>query len=327
MTPRRTRTSACSPAGQVGGLAVGGGQPGGLAGRVAGGQGVEGHRRGDLAGPQGDPGAGLAGAGGGPGLGHEVVGQDGDPVALADRLGGAGGQQAEGGDLDPAGDAVAAGGAGGEVEGQPQLDAGRAVAGGERAGVIAEAAGDGDADRVHGFSLVGVSGRGWPPWWRPGDCGALPGGQVPAPRRSGPVNRPAGRGKMFSQRAPKKGLRRRSRHQEWPAARGKDLCTARGERSERPVAGTDAAAQADKPGKGRTAVRCHHQLAREPGSVRTGRNPNPITVPGIGTGPGSSAHRRVLARCRWHLWPPPSGARTWPRPACLVSGRCWCAYR
>jgi hypothetical protein len=35
---------------------------------------------------------------------------------------------------------------------------------------------------------------------------------------------------------------------------GKDLCPARSERSERPVAGIDAAAQADQAGKGRTAV-------------------------------------------------------------------------
>src|ERR1017187_3461822 len=152
----------------------------GLTGRIAGVQGVEGHRRGDLPGPQGDPAPGLAAAGGGPRLGGEVIGQDGDPVALPDGGGGAGSQEPERGDLDPAGDGVA-GAAGGDVDGQPQLDAVGAVAGGERAGVIAEAAGDGDADRVHGVPPGGVTGRGRLPWWRPGDCGALPGGQVSAP--------------------------------------------------------------------------------------------------------------------------------------------------
>ena len=60
-------------------------------------------------GPVGTPGrARLAGAGGGPRLGDEVVGQDGHLVALADRLGGALGEETERGDLDPAG-GVAAG--------------------------------------------------------------------------------------------------------------------------------------------------------------------------------------------------------------------------
>src|ERR1022692_454812 len=100
----------------------------GLTGGVVGVQGVERHRGGDLAGPQSDPAAGLAAAVGGPRLGHEVVGQDGDPVALPDRGGGAGGQEPERGDLDPAGDAVA-GAAGGNVDSQAQLDAVGAVAG------------------------------------------------------------------------------------------------------------------------------------------------------------------------------------------------------
>src|ERR1019366_9401567 len=73
----------------------------------------------------------------------DVVGQDGHPVALPDGGGGAGGQGPERSDLDPAGDAVA-GAAGGDVEGQPELYAVGAVAGGEATGVIAEAAGDGD---------------------------------------------------------------------------------------------------------------------------------------------------------------------------------------
>src|ERR1022692_496696 len=164
---------------QVVRLAVGGGQAGCLTGGVAGVQGVEGHRGGDLDRPQGDPAAGLAVGRGGPRLGGEIVGQDGDPVALQDRCGGPGGQEAERGDLHPAGDAVA-GAAGGDVEGQAELDAVGAVAGGEAAGVVAEAAGDGDADRVHGFSLVRCPG-GPAVLVAALGCGALPGGQVAAP--------------------------------------------------------------------------------------------------------------------------------------------------
>src|ERR1017187_4220212 len=85
---------------QVVRLAVRGGQSGCLTGGVAGVQGVEGHRGGDLDGPQGDPAPGLAVGRGGPRLGGEVVGQDGDPVAFADGGGGAGGQEPERGDLD-----------------------------------------------------------------------------------------------------------------------------------------------------------------------------------------------------------------------------------
>ena len=144
MTPRRTRTSACSPAGRSFGSPLAAAARAALRAAYPVRRRVEGHRGGDLAGPQGDPGARLAAAGRGPRLGHQVIGQDGDPVALADRVGGAVGQQAEGGDLDPPGDAVTAGAAGGQVEGQAQLDAVGAVAGGEGAGVIAEAAGDGD---------------------------------------------------------------------------------------------------------------------------------------------------------------------------------------
>jgi hypothetical protein len=65
---------------------------------------------------------------------------DGHPVALADGLGGAGGQEAEGHDLDPPGDAVAGAGAGagagaaGDFDGQAELDAGGAALGGEGAG-------------------------------------------------------------------------------------------------------------------------------------------------------------------------------------------------
>ena len=64
-------------------------------------------------------------------------GQDGDPVALADRGGGALSERAEGGDLDPLGEAVAARDAGGDVDGQPQLDADAAVAGVEGARLVA----------------------------------------------------------------------------------------------------------------------------------------------------------------------------------------------
>ena len=97
--------------GQVIGLAVGGGLPGGFAAGVAGAQGVEGHGGGDLAGAQGHPGAGAGAAfvvGAEPGFGEQVFGEDGDPVAFADRFGGAAGQQPVGVDLDPAGDGVAA---------------------------------------------------------------------------------------------------------------------------------------------------------------------------------------------------------------------------
>ena len=56
----------------------------------------------------------------------------------------------------------------------------------------------------------------WLPWVAAWDCGVLPGGQVAALRRKGPAYRPAGRAKMFSQRAIKKSQRRRSRHQDGP---------------------------------------------------------------------------------------------------------------
>ena len=105
MTPTRTSASACSPAGRSFGSLLAA-RAGGFAVGVAGAHGVEGHRGGDLAGPQRDPGAGRAVVGAEPGFGGQVIGEDGDPVALADRVGGAAGQDAEGGDFDPAGDAV-----------------------------------------------------------------------------------------------------------------------------------------------------------------------------------------------------------------------------
>jgi len=82
--------------------------------------------------------------------------------------------------------------------------------------------------------------------------GAGPGG-VGASRRSGgrrcagrgPHHRPAPGGQDVSRRA--QGQRRRSRHQECPRP-GKDLWLPRGERGERPVAGTDEASQADPAG-------------------------------------------------------------------------------
>src|ERR1019366_7502967 len=107
-------------------------------------------------------------------------GQDGHPVALADGGGGAGGQERERGDLDPAGD-VLAGAPGGDLQGQAELDAVGAVAGGEAAGVIAEAAGDGDADRVHGVPPGAVPGRDG----RPGG-GLGTGGPFPAPSEATP---------------------------------------------------------------------------------------------------------------------------------------------
>ena len=152
VTPGRTCGVGLLTGRQVVRLAVGGGGAGGLAVGVAGAQRVEGHRGGDLAGPQGDPGAGLP---------LSVLGQASairssartvtrsplrtdsavrlastpKAVTLTQRV-----------MLSP----VAAG----HFEGQAELDAGGAFAGGEGAGVIAEAAGDGDGDGVHGFSLV-----------------------------------------------------------------------------------------------------------------------------------------------------------------------------
>src|SRR6266702_6659638 len=113
--------------GQVGGLALGSGGTGSLAVGVTGADRVESHRRGDLPRSQSDPGARFAAGGGGPGFGQQVVGQDGDAVALVDRLGGAGGKEPEGGDLDPAGGALAAGSARGQIQGYAQFHAVGAV--------------------------------------------------------------------------------------------------------------------------------------------------------------------------------------------------------
>ena len=159
---------------EVVGLAVGGCGPGGLPGGVAGAELVEGHRRGDVLRPQGDPGPRLAVAGRLPGLGHQVIRDDGDPVTLADRRGGALSERAEGDDLHPAGDAVGARDAGGNLEGEPEFDARGAGVGGEGAGVVAEAAGDGDADRVHDGPPGAVTGRAGRPGGGPGTAGPFP---------------------------------------------------------------------------------------------------------------------------------------------------------
>ena len=152
---------------------------------------------------------------------------------------------AEGGDLDPAGDVLAA--AAGDLDGQAEFDAGGAVAGGEGAGVIAEAAGDGDGDGVHGFLLVcGREDR--PPWWRPGGL------RCPS-RRSGArdagdgARTPGGPGRprCFPAGGPKKAAPAKPVPAGLAAA-GERSVAARGERSESPVAGTEAAAQADQPG-------------------------------------------------------------------------------
>src|ERR1017187_1423682 len=94
---------------------------------------------------------------------------------------------------------------------------------------------------------------------RPGGAWASRRSGQQALRRTGArTTRPTGLGKMFSQRAkeaapakpalsPQEKERRRSRHQ---AARVREKIFARpGERSERPVAGTDEAAQADQAGR------------------------------------------------------------------------------
>ena len=199
MRPARTCRSACSAASRSLGWPLAA-APGGLAAGPAGGQGVEAHRGGDLAGPQHHLAAGggavLAGVLGDPRVGGQVVGGDGHPVALADGAGGAAGQGAVGGDLDPAGDLPAGLGAGRQVEGQPQLDAGGAVAEGEVAGVGAEGAGDGDGDRVHGVLPCWVAGRvgclvaAWV-------CGALPDGQATSAAKEGPATGRPGRPRCF----------------------------------------------------------------------------------------------------------------------------------
>jgi len=86
-------------------------------------------------------------------------------------------------------------------------------------------------------------------------CPGRPGGRVPpggpGSRRHEDGARPTGRtrdGKMFSpagtRTAPAKPAPR-----ETARGQGKDLCPARGERSERPVAGTATATHADQAGR------------------------------------------------------------------------------
>ena len=87
--------------------------------------------------------------------------------------------------------------AGGQVHGQAQLDAVGAVAGGEGAGVIAEAAGDGDADRVHGVPPWCGDREGWPPWWRPGTVGPFPAVRCPRRARAGPATGQPGQARCF----------------------------------------------------------------------------------------------------------------------------------
>ena len=87
-----------------------------------------------------------------------------------------------------------------------------------------------------------------PRWWRPGDCGALPGGQVAATRVKG-ARTPGGPG--WPRCFPAGGPGRQRRRAGPPVVRprlGKDLWPPRGERSESPVAGTEPAAQADRAG-------------------------------------------------------------------------------
>lgn len=67
--------------------------------------------------------------------GGQVISDDGDPVALADRVGGAAGQDAEGCDLDPTGDGLT--GTAGHLDGQTELGAWGAFAAGEGAGGVA----------------------------------------------------------------------------------------------------------------------------------------------------------------------------------------------
>ncbi len=176
---------------------------GGLAGGVTGAQDVERHRRGDLPRPQCHPPPRLTTARSDPRFSGQVVGHHHHPVALADRLGGAGGEHPERGDLHPPGDAIPTRGTGGQVHREAQFDAVGAVTGGETARVVAEPAGDGDADRVHELAsrgaLPGRAGRLRVATW---DWGALPGGLVPAPPRKGTAHRPApGRAKMVPPRA------------------------------------------------------------------------------------------------------------------------------
>ena len=91
-------------------------------------------------------------------------------------------------------------------------------------------------------------------WWRPGDCGVLPGGQVAALRRKGPAYRPAGRAKMFSQRAIKKGSAGAAGTQEGPRPGEKisgppEASAARGRLRE-----PTKRRKLTKPGKGQPAV-------------------------------------------------------------------------
>ena len=129
--------------------------------------------------------------------------------------------------------------AGGDLDRESELDAGGAVAGGEGAGVIAEAAGDGDVDRVHGGLPECWLREGRPLWVAAWAAVPFPAVrcQRRAPARSAQAGRSRG-GKMFSSGVPRVREKICGRHRA-SAARGR-------------VARPGAKAQADKPREGNT---------------------------------------------------------------------------
>ena len=181
------------------------------------------------------------------------------------------------------------------------------------------------ADRVHGYS----------PWWAcPGEAGRPGGG----PGTAGPF--PAVRCQRREGAGPSAGRPGGARcfpsgHQRKDCAGvagttngprlGEKICApsvasaARGRLREPTQRRKLTSRDRDVPQSGATT-----SWPGNPGPSGQGRNPDPIPVPASGPdqapeliavgGPVPLAH---LA--------PPSGARTWPRPVRLVSGRCWCA--
>jgi hypothetical protein len=112
---------------------------------------------------------------------------------------------------------------------------------------------DRDSEAILEIAIVPLLG------WRPGNVGSFPAAWWPRRAGEGPSYRPAGRAKMFSQRYSRRNSAGTAGTRGGPAARGKDLWPARGEQSERPVAGTDETAQ-----PGHAGIRA----TRSPGATR-----------------------------------------------------------
>jgi hypothetical protein len=122
-------------------------------------------------------------------------------------------------------------------------------------------------------SVRHVAGRDGRPGGGPGDCGPFPAVRASAVQAGARHTGRPGQAKMFPAGPRRQGSAGEAgTESRWPAP-GKDLWPARGERSERPVAGTSQAAQADKAGEGQTQTRRHR---RQPGSrLSHARKPEP----------------------------------------------------